>query len=263
MLRTLWGLALLLILHPLIASAELAIVAFPYPPYLMEDSSGPHGYVTDVWKEAVAGSEFDGMIHFYPLPRAHLMFRSGRAWVALGSADHYQAATSGQGFSAHRIGQTPFVLFYARHGAPMPPASLRELRGDTVCGQRESAATRALEDSGLHISGVTDIQSSISMVLAGRCKFGFGASYTIQASSEAMGVADQLGFVDFTFISVGLDILVSDAYPKASELNALLHRRLMEMRRSGALSRIAGHYFHNSASAYVPESMIVTKIGTH
>ena len=151
---------------------QLPVLAIEYPPYLMA-AADDHGSSFSLLEKRLAGSGWQVEAVFLPAARAVVqMAAADRHWLlsfmppAAGEADVQRIVLSDDGLKSG--------LFRRRQPAAFRWQTLQDLAGHSVVSirtNRGSELAAAMEQAGLRLMVVNNIEQGISLLLSGRVDY--------------------------------------------------------------------------------------------
>ncbi len=243
----------LLISYAVQAQAPESVVAFEYPPFVVENktSGEQSGFAIDVYRALTAGTRLNGPIIIKPLARAKAELAKGIFLVGFGTRSHHMEAVAAGKLIPIQVGSLQFHFFHLVSNFSTPEyTSFEQYRKHTICGQNQSAATPVFTKLNIAYDIAKDLPTVFRKVGAGRCDFGFSSDLAFNKYVQTDPFGEQFLMDKFVILNVTADILINSSLPNAQKIVHDLRLELDRMRKDGSLQRMAEKNFGVGA---VPE----------
>ena len=227
------------LVRPILAAEPLRVVAFDYPPFVMQANEQIQGFGVETLKLLNPNRPYQIFVH--PLARARQELANGTFLVGMGTRLHHIESVKQGQILPVQVGSIQFVFFYARQHFSKAPQhnSLEEFRNYRICAQYDSAASQTLRAAGITFDPSSDLPSLFRKVSAGRCDLGLAIDVSITAYLLNESQPGNWGVINFPVMEVPVDFLINSQMKDAQKLAREWRMAADKFIKDGSLQKVA------------------------
>jgi ABC-type amino acid transport substrate-binding protein len=247
------------------------VVAFHYPPYMIEGAIGDHqGLEIDILKAALKDQKIPFKYNFYPIRRATQAIRFSKLNnhpIYVGTSLHFNDEIKRGEVYAVCIGRAKFVAFTFANSPitkikdltveKLKKFRLATLRGSSINLRLKESKVQAMEtrtfEQLFEVLDQGKVDTSVVLDIAGEEEL---KKYPANKKRKIVKIPTSL-------FEIPLAIVISKDHPQAMKLYNSLRHRLREMQLNGELKELAEKYYGKGlvpGDFYPPASILDTSI---